>query len=96
MHDPEDEIQDKVSLLFSLIGQFVHTNGHRQARGYIGLAFGRASQGIHPEFDVDQTFISYIDVKVAQFEMLFIRLLHLLAHHPDFGTDESQLREQTK
>lgn len=37
-----------------------------------------------------------LDVKVAHFEMLLIRLLHLLAHHPDFGTDESQLKEQAK
>lgn len=31
-----------------------------------------------------------------RFEMIFFRLLHLLAHHPDFGTTEETLPDIAK
>ena len=32
-----------------------------------------------------------IEMKVSPFEMIFIRFLHLLAHHLDFAIDEEQI-----
>jgi sister-chromatid-cohesion protein PDS5 len=32
-----------------------------------------------------------IAIKVEHFEIIFIRLLHLLAHHPDFGMEQDEL-----
>ena len=36
------------------------------------------------------------DMKVSHFEMIFIRFLHLLAHHPDFAVEEEQIRGMAK
>lgn len=39
----------------------------------------------------------YITVeRLARFEMIFFRLLHLLAHHPDFGTAEESLPDMAR
>ncbi|KAH7926273.1 hypothetical protein BV22DRAFT_1128351 [Leucogyrophana mollusca] len=58
-----------------------------------------------PEADVKSRAIAYISfasrslppaLKVDIFEMLFIRLLHLLAHHPDFAIVHENLQEMAK
>jgi sister-chromatid-cohesion protein PDS5 len=35
-------------------------------------------------------------IKVEHLEMIFIRLLHLLAHHPDFATTHDDLLDIAK
>lgn len=30
-------------------------------------------------------------MRVENLEIVFVRLLHLLAHHPDFGTSQEEL-----
>ncbi|EIN08867.1 hypothetical protein PUNSTDRAFT_67344 [Punctularia strigosozonata HHB-11173 SS5] len=35
-------------------------------------------------------------IRSTDLELLFLRFLHLLAHHPDFGTDHEQLLEMAK
>ncbi|EJD05552.1 uncharacterized protein FOMMEDRAFT_132048 [Fomitiporia mediterranea MF3/22] len=35
-------------------------------------------------------------VRLSNWEMIFIRLLHVIAHHPDFGSEESQVFETAK
>ncbi|QRV81905.1 sister chromatid cohesion protein [Ceratobasidium sp. AG-Ba] len=37
-----------------------------------------------------------VEVRVQQFDMLFIRLLHLLAHHPDFSETGEGLQDMAK
>ncbi|KAH7910374.1 armadillo-type protein [Hygrophoropsis aurantiaca] len=58
-----------------------------------------------PEADVKSRAIAYVTfasrslpaaLKVETFEMIFIRLLHLLAHHPDFATSRENLQEMAK
>ncbi|PCH44760.1 hypothetical protein WOLCODRAFT_78395 [Wolfiporia cocos MD-104 SS10] len=53
-----------------------------------------------PEADVKNRTKSYVvmalrsipsEIRLHQFELIFIRLLHLLAHHPDFIVDEENL-----
>ncbi|TDL19619.1 ARM repeat-containing protein [Rickenella mellea] len=51
-----------------------------KARNNIAFAFRRAPP----------------DLKVSQYEMPFIRLLHVLAHHPDFGLEEDVLQQTAK
>ena len=36
------------------------------------------------------------EVRLENFEMIFIRLLHLLAHHPDFGLNEDGISQLVK
>lgn len=36
------------------------------------------------------------DLRVQNFDMLFIRLLHLLAHHPDFSPSVEGLQDMAK
>lgn len=36
------------------------------------------------------------DARTHRFELMLIRLLHLLAHHPDFAATEESLPEQAK
>ena len=36
------------------------------------------------------------ELKVDHFEAIFIRLLHLLAHHPDFSVSHESLTEFAK
>ncbi|KAG9013484.1 hypothetical protein FRB94_002559 [Tulasnella sp. JGI-2019a] len=36
------------------------------------------------------------EIRVSNFEMIFVRLLHLLAHHPDFSTDAEGLADMSK
>lgn len=43
--------------------------------------------GIHPSFSA---------VRLSRFEHNFIRLLHLLAHHPDFHVDQESLPDNAK
>ncbi|KAJ7057785.1 armadillo-type protein [Mycena amicta] len=58
-----------------------------------------------PEKDVQSMAASYIrgtidklptPKRVQLMEMMFIRLLHLLAHHPDFGTAEDEMHDIAK
>ncbi|KAG1858786.1 armadillo-type protein [Suillus subalutaceus] len=58
-----------------------------------------------PEADVKSRAISYVThasrnisatAKVDLFEIIFIRLLHLLAHHPDFSNAHENLQEMAK
>ncbi|KAL0958138.1 hypothetical protein HGRIS_000306 [Hohenbuehelia grisea] len=58
-----------------------------------------------PEADVKAMASQYVStafrkmpqlMKVEQFELIFIRLLHLLAHHPDFGTSHEDLLDISK
>ncbi|KAE9387817.1 cohesin-associated protein Pds5 [Gymnopus androsaceus JB14] len=58
-----------------------------------------------PEEDVKQKAASAIsnslrrlppDVRTQNFEYIFIRLLHLLAHHPDFAISQSELQDIAK
>ncbi|KAG0700591.1 armadillo-type protein [Suillus ampliporus] len=58
-----------------------------------------------PEADVKSRAVSYVThasrnlpaaAKVDLFEIIFIRLLHLLAHHPDFSTAHENLQEMAK
>jgi len=52
-----------------------------KARQYVGYAMKRLSQ----------------EMRIANMEMIFIRLLHLLAHHPDFDLEDLDgLKEFTK
>lgn len=37
--------------------------------------------------------IHYLEERLVRFEMIFFRLLHVLAHHPDFGMAEEALRD---
>ncbi|KAF8156995.1 armadillo-type protein [Crassisporium funariophilum] len=55
---------------------------------------------LDPEADSKNTASSYINnlksrmspaLRVEHLEMIFIRLLHLLAHHPDFATDKDEV-----
>ncbi|KDQ08190.1 hypothetical protein BOTBODRAFT_118968 [Botryobasidium botryosum FD-172 SS1] len=41
-------------------------------------------------------YITLRTLKVAHFEMMFIRLLHLLAHHPDFSNTPDNLQDIAK
>lgn len=43
---------------------------------------------LHPAASTD----SNTDHRLHHFELLFIRFLHLLAHHPDFGRDVDELQ----
>ncbi|KAG8890975.1 hypothetical protein FRB98_002995 [Tulasnella sp. 332] len=36
------------------------------------------------------------EIRVSNFEMIFVRLLHLLAHHPDFSADAEGLADMSK
>ncbi|KAL5521605.1 PDS5 [Sanghuangporus sanghuang] len=36
------------------------------------------------------------DVRLSNWEVIFIRLLHIIAHHPDFGLEELQVLEMAK
>ncbi|KAI5121999.1 hypothetical protein M0805_001831 [Coniferiporia weirii] len=58
-----------------------------------------------PEDEIKEkarVFVSYHfgrsppDIKLTHWEMIFIRLLHALAHHPDFGLEESQILDIAK
>ncbi|KAH7882429.1 armadillo-type protein [Phlebopus sp. FC_14] len=58
-----------------------------------------------PEADVRSRATAYISflcrsltpaARVDQLETIFIRLLHLLAHHPDFSTDHENMQEMAK
>ncbi|KAF8223437.1 cohesin-associated protein Pds5 [Tricholoma matsutake] len=58
-----------------------------------------------PETDVKSTAASYISgtfkkmnisLRTEHFELIFIRLLHLLAHHPDFNTSHDDLLDIAK
>ncbi|KAF7349279.1 Sister chromatid cohesion protein pds5 [Mycena sanguinolenta] len=58
-----------------------------------------------PEADVKQLATSYVlsimrnfvpAKRVQYMEMMFIRLLHLLAHHPDFAVSEEEMRDIAK
>ncbi|KAF8434558.1 cohesin-associated protein Pds5 [Boletus edulis BED1] len=58
-----------------------------------------------PEADVRDRAIAYISfisksippaARVDQLELIFIRLLHLLAHHPDFSTTHENIQEMAK
>ncbi|KAG8906739.1 hypothetical protein FRB99_006230 [Tulasnella sp. 403] len=58
-----------------------------------------------PEKEIRDKARSYIthfsqrgppDVKTSNFELIFIRLLHMLAHHPDFSTDVDGIRDMAK
>jgi len=58
-----------------------------------------------PEADVRDRAVAYISfisrsvppaARVDQLEIIFIRLLHLLAHHPDFSTAHENLQEIAK
>ncbi|KAH0834786.1 hypothetical protein J3R83DRAFT_10387 [Lanmaoa asiatica] len=58
-----------------------------------------------PEADVRDRAIAYISfisrsippaARVDQLEIIFIRLLHLLAHHPDFSTTHENMQEMAK
>ena len=39
---------------------------------------------------------SFTDLRLENFEMFFIRLLHLLAHHPDFAITEEAIQDIAK
>lgn len=39
---------------------------------------------------------SVLETRVTSFEMVFLRLIHLLAHHPDFSIATQSLQETTK
>jgi hypothetical protein len=43
-------------------------------------------------------FLGGLEVRSNQFEHPFVRLLHLLAHHPDFvqGDDEEEIKLMSK
>ncbi|KAJ7145311.1 armadillo-type protein [Mycena crocata] len=58
-----------------------------------------------PELDVKAMAMSYVNgimrklpiaKRVQHMEMMFIRLLHLLAHHPDFATSQEELIDIAK
>ncbi|KAJ7432911.1 armadillo-type protein [Mycena galericulata] len=58
-----------------------------------------------PESDVKTMAMSYVNgamrklapaKRVQDMEMIFIRLLHLLAHHPDFSTSQEELLDIAK
>ncbi|KAJ7487778.1 armadillo-type protein [Mycena latifolia] len=58
-----------------------------------------------PEADVKALAVSYVNgvvrkspaaKRVQNMEMMFIRLLHLLAHHPDFATSQEELLDIAK
>ncbi|KAJ7135989.1 cohesin-associated protein Pds5 [Mycena epipterygia] len=58
-----------------------------------------------PEADVKALAMSYVNgvvrrlppaKRVQHMEMLFIRLLHLLAHHPDFATSQEEMLDIAK
>ncbi|KAJ7039761.1 armadillo-type protein [Mycena alexandri] len=58
-----------------------------------------------PETDVKTLAISYVNgvgrklsaaKRVQHMEMMFIRLLHLLAHHPDFATSQEEMLDMAK
>ncbi len=40
------------------------------------------------------THVVVLDFRLTHFEMIFIRLLHLVAHSTDFGLSEGQMKEQ--
>jgi hypothetical protein len=40
--------------------------------------------------------VPLLAARVDLFEIIFIRLLHLLAHHPDFSTAHENLQEMAK
>ncbi|THH06894.1 hypothetical protein EW145_g3765 [Phellinidium pouzarii] len=52
--------------------------------------------------DKARSFVTYqfkrspLDIKLTHWETIFIRLLHVLAHHPDFGMEESKVLDLAK
>jgi sister-chromatid-cohesion protein PDS5 len=40
--------------------------------------------------------VLYSEIRVAAFDMIFLRLLHLLAHHPDYALATEILQETAK
>jgi hypothetical protein len=44
----------------------------------------------------DYSYKHLIELRVQHFDMLFIRLLHLLAHHPDFAVTTEGLQDMAK
>jgi sister chromatid cohesion protein PDS5 len=40
--------------------------------------------------------INVLELRLDSFEMIFIRVLHLLAHHPDFAVTEESLPDIAK
>ncbi|KAJ7599219.1 armadillo-type protein [Mycena floridula] len=60
---------------------------------------------LDPEADIKNLATSFVanqlrkstpEQRLQHFEMIFIRLLHLLAHHPDFETSKEQLIDMSK
>jgi hypothetical protein len=100
VHDPEADVKQTVR-------HGIHTASFQgidysisQASAYVTFAFrtfptGMSFCGIlvrHPYLTASFS----IAIKVDHLEIIFIRLLHLLAHHPDFVISHEELPDIAK
>ncbi|KLO11387.1 ARM repeat-containing protein [Schizopora paradoxa] len=72
------KLPPKYSLILFLTVHDPEEELKQKAAGFVALAFRRSP----PEY------------RLTHFEMIFIRLLHLLAHGADFGLSEESMKEQ--
>lgn len=97
VHDPEADVKSRVSavLCFAVLmyddapcrlSPMLHT----QHEAYLHVS----SEDSFISSAID--FVRPLAARVELFEIIFIRLLHLLAHHPDFSTAHENLQEMAK
>jgi sister-chromatid-cohesion protein PDS5 len=90
--DPEPETKNMVCASLSIYVEFL--NSASQAVSYVENAKRKLSPGtfLHSS-DVRSLKFFFEALRLEIFELLFIRLLHFLAHHPDFATTQEELME---
>lgn len=63
-----------------------------QARAYVVYAVRTMPKRKWTAFSGQSAYLTAtLEERLTRFEMIFFRLLHLLAHHPDFATSEESL-----
>ena len=68
-----------------------------KARSFVMLQTRRLGPGARLSIFNERPVADYgVDARLALWEMPFIRLLHALAHHPDFGLDEEKVVDMAK
>ena len=93
-HDPEKENRDRVSIMKVNWSNCADT--HPGKILHYPLLSARSSRFVVSMCPPALSDPLPTEVRASNFEMIFIRLLHLLAHHPDFSADADGLRDMAK
>lgn len=96
VHDPETDVK---STVFIYHCQSDHILKLCQAASYISGTFKKmnSSRSISSLlFLMTHSRHLFLGQRAEHFELIFIRLLHLLAHHPDFNTTHDDLLDVAK